>query len=179
MPPRPQLRPAVDPARDRLRGGGDGAVDLVEYGDYECPYSRLAYRAIQALEGELGHRLRFVFRHFPLTAIHPHALAAAAAAESAAAQGRFWAMHDALFHRQKALEGRDLVRYAQEIGLDLERFRADFQSDAVADRIAEDLRSGVDSGVNGTPTLYIRGARHEGSYEHDALRAALTASAVS
>jgi hypothetical protein len=109
---------------DHVRGGPDGRL-IVEYGDYECPYSRRAFRAIQRVESQLGDQVRFAFRHFPLTNIHPHALAAAAAAEAAALQGRFWEMHELLFHRQRALGDADLRAYATELGLDLERFDVD------------------------------------------------------
>jgi len=101
----------IDEALDHVRGSATARL-IVEYGDYECPYSRLAYRAVQRLQQESGDRIRFAFRHYPLTAIHPHATAAAAAAEAAAAQGRFWEMHDELFHRQKALDDASLQGYA-------------------------------------------------------------------
>jgi len=147
-----------------VRGPADAPL-ILEYGDYECPYSRAAFRAIEQVEAKLDGRLRFAFRHFPLTEIHPHALAAAVAAEAAAAQERFWDMHGLLFHRQKALEDADLRSYAAELGLDLERFDDDRGSEAVRERIVQDARSGLESGeVHGTPTLFIDGVRHEGSY---------------
>ena len=114
----------LDYSVDHVRGGSAGRV-IVEYGDYECPYSRKAFRQIEGVESELGDGVRFAFRHFPLTDIHPHAFAASAAAEAAALQGRFWEMHERLFHRQHALEDDDLRGYAAELGLDLERFDAD------------------------------------------------------
>jgi protein-disulfide isomerase len=120
----------LDPAIDHVRGAPEGSL-IVEYGDYECPYSRRAYREIQRVEQQAGDRVRFAFRHFPLTEIHPHAAAAAAAAEAAALQGRFWEMHDLLFHRQKALEDEDLNHYALELGLDVARFEIDRIDDAV------------------------------------------------
>jgi protein-disulfide isomerase len=114
--------------------------------------------------------MRFAFRHFPLTEIHPHALAASRAAEAAAAQGRFWEMHDLLFHRQKALEDDDLRGYAAELGLDLERFDTDRRGDAVLVRIRRDVRSGLDSGdVLGTPTLFISGSLYDGPHDPDSL----------
>ena len=113
----------LDEAVDHVRGGPEGRL-IVEYGDYECPYSRAAFQQIERVEAQLGDGVRFAFRHFPLTEIHPHALAAAAAAEAAALQGRFWEMHELLFQRQKALEDEDLRGYAAELGLDLERFDA-------------------------------------------------------
>ncbi len=154
---------------DHVRGPADARA-IVEYGDYECPYSRLAYRAIQHVESELGGAVRFAFRHFPLTEIHPHALAASRAAEAAALQGRFWEMHDVLYHRQKALEDDDLRRHAIEVGLDVERFDRDRTSEAVFGRIERDYRSGLESGeVQGTPTLFIDGVVHLGGYDAETL----------
>jgi protein-disulfide isomerase len=134
------------------------------------PYSRQAFRSIERVERELAGRVRFAFRHFPLTQIHPHALAASAAAEAAARQGRFWEMHELLFHRQKALEDEDLRTYAREIGLDLTRFEQDRSGDDVATRIARDVASGESTGVvRGTPTLFIDGVLHEGGYDTETL----------
>jgi protein-disulfide isomerase len=156
---------------DHLRGSGRPLI--VEYGDYECPYSRAAYREIQHVE--TATPLRFVFRHFPLTEIHPHALAASAAAEAAALQGRFWEMHDRLFHGQKALTDPDLLAYAAEVGLDEDRFRDDRDGEAVLARIRRDVESGIASGeVHGTPTLFINGEVHRGSYDAGALLEAIT-----
>jgi protein-disulfide isomerase len=155
----------LDEAVDHVRGGPEGRL-IVEYGDYECPYSRAAFRQIERVESQLGDRVRFGFRHFPLTEIHPHALAASAAAEAAALQGRFWEMHELLFRRQKALEDDDLRGYAAELGLDLERFGADRAGDVVLARIRRDVESGRATGeVLGTPTLFIDGAVHRGPYD--------------
>src|SRR5437667_6819223 len=155
----------LDDAVDHVRGSSAGRL-IVEYGDYECPYSRRAFREIERLERRLGDGLRFAFRHFPLTEIHPHALAAAAAAEAAALQGRFWDMHELLFHRQKALEDGDLLGYAAQLGLDVAAFDRDRVSDAVVERIRRDVDSGRASGqVLGTPTLFIDGAVHRGGYD--------------
>jgi protein-disulfide isomerase len=157
----------VDEALDHIRGPAAAHL-LVEYGDYECPYSRAAYREIQRVERKL--EFRFGFRHFPLTEVHPHALAASAAAEAAALQGRFWEMHDLLFHRQKALEDDDLRGYASELGLDPARFETDRHGDQVRARIGRDVESGIASGeVLGTPTLFVDGAVYRGSYAADAL----------
>jgi protein-disulfide isomerase len=143
---------------DHVRGAPDGRV-VVEYGDYECPYSRRAYRALQEVE-------RFAFRHFPLTEIHPHALAASAATDAAGRQDRFWDMHDVLFHRQKELEDQDLRRYADELGLDVVAFDRDRGDSAVVDRIRRDVESGIATGdVRGTATLFIDGAVHLGAYD--------------
>ena len=154
-------QPSVEPLDevDHVRGPAAGRL-ILEYGDYECPYSRQAFRAIEHVERQMGGRIRFAFRHFPLTEIHPHASAAAAAAEAAALQGRFWEMHELLFHRQKALEDSDLQRYAAELELDVERFDQDrFSADVLA-RIRRDVESGIATGeVHGTPTLFIDGTR--------------------
>jgi protein-disulfide isomerase len=168
----PMLEP-LDDEVDHVRGK-PGAPVVLEYGDYECPFSRQAFRSIERVETELSGRVRFAFRHFPLTQIHPHALAASAAAEAAAQQDRFWAMHERLFHRQRALEDDDLRSYAEEIGLDLVRFEQDRSGDEVAARIARDITSGQATGViRGTPTLFIDGVVHEGDYDTATLLEAL------
>jgi protein-disulfide isomerase len=170
-----ELRPPVDPDRDHWRGGEHAAVTLVEYGDYQCPYSRLAFRAIQRLERQLGGQLRFVFRHFPLTRIHPHALAAAHLAEAAALQGRFWPMQELLFSHQQALEDPDLWGYADQLGLDRQRLAADLDSRRVWQRVQADADSALESGARGTPTLFVNGRLHRGGYEQATLGAALAA----
>jgi protein-disulfide isomerase len=167
-----ELVPPFDPARDHWRGG-DGVV-ILEYGDYECPYSRQAFRSIEQLQAK-DVSLRFVFRHFPLTEIHPHASAAAGFAEAAAAQERFWAMHELLFHRQKALDENDLFAYAREVGLDEARLRDDLERDEVRQRVREDAASALASGARGTPTLFLNGRLHAGAYDYGTLRAILDA----
>jgi protein-disulfide isomerase len=157
--------------RDHVRGP-DAARLLVEYGDYECPFSRQAFRAIERVE-RLPGGLRFAFRHFPLTMIHPHALAAAGAAEAAAVQGQFWEMHDRLFHRQHALEDDDLRSYAEELGLDVEQFDRDLVSPEIAERIRRDVESGLAAGVSGTPTLFLDGVLYEGDHDVAALAEAV------
>jgi protein-disulfide isomerase len=169
------LTPPVDPDRDHWRGGAGAAVTLVEYGDYECPYSRMAFRTIQRLEAELDERLRFVFRHLPLTGIHPHALAAAHVAEAAALQGRFWPMHELLFHRQQALEDQDLLGYADQLGLDRQQLMADLDGRTVWQRVQADADSALESGARGTPTLFINGRLYRAGYDEAVLRAALHA----
>jgi protein-disulfide isomerase len=165
------LVPAVSKERDHLRG--DAGPTLLVFGDYECPYTRRAYRSVQSLEAE-GVPLRFVFRHFPLTEIHPHALGAAQASEAAAVQERFWAMHDLLFRRQTALEPADLDRYAMEIGLDAERFTRDVRTHAYLERVEADRESALASGALGTPTIFVDGALHHGGYAPADLRRAFT-----
>jgi len=163
----------LDEKADHVRGSPAGPL-ILEYGDYECPYSRQAFHAIEQVERQLGGNLRFAFRHFPLTSIHPHALAAAAAAEAAALQGRFWDMHELLFRRQKALEDGDLHGYAAQLGLDVAVFDRDRAGTAVADRIRRDVDSGLASGqVLGTPTLFINGILHRGGYDPPTLLTAL------
>jgi protein-disulfide isomerase len=163
----------LDELIDHVRGPA-GARLILEYGDYECPYSRAAYRTIQRLEAGLDGGVRFAFRHFPLTRIHPHALAASGAAEAATVQGRFWDMHDLLFRKQSALQDGDLRSYAGDLGLDLARFDVDRQAEAVLERIGRDVRSGEASGeVLGTPTLFIGGTLYEGSYAAEELTEAL------
>jgi protein-disulfide isomerase len=170
----PAVLEPLDETVDHVWGAAGGHL-ILEYGDYECPYSRQAYREIQQVERQLGDGVRFAFRHFPLTQIHPHAADAATAAEAAALQGRFWEMHDLLFHRQQALEVDDLRRYASELGLDLDRFDRDRAADPVLRRVARDMSSGVASGeVHGTPTLFIDGAVHNGAFDADTLIDALT-----
>jgi protein-disulfide isomerase len=165
------LVPEVADARDHVRGSR--GPTLLVFGDYECPYTRMAYRSIQALEAE-GVPFRFVFRHFPLFEIHPHALAAAEASEAAAAQERFWPMHDLLFRRQKALEKADLERYAAEIELDAERFRQDLEAHVHLDRVEADRSSALASGATGTPTIFVDGRPYRCSFERTELRRALS-----
>jgi protein-disulfide isomerase len=170
------LAPMVEPLEegvDHVRGEAETLV-VLEYGDYECPYSRQAFRAIERAERELSGRIRFAFRHFPLTQIHPHALAASRAAEAAARQQRFWEMHELLFHRQKALEDDDLRSYANQIGLDLPRFDRDRAAPDVLARIERDVASGEATGVvRGTPTLFVDGVLYQGGYDPAAFIEAL------
>jgi protein-disulfide isomerase len=163
----------LDDAFDHVRGPAAGRL-ILEYGDYECPYSRRAFRAIERVEQQVSGGIRFAFRHFPLEEIHPHALAAAAAAEAAALQGRFWDMHELLFHRQKPLADDDLRGYATQHGLDVARFDQDRVSPTVLRRIRRDVESGTASGeVRGTPTLFIDGIVHRGGYDATTLMEAL------
>ena len=174
MPDDRQLALApLDEKVDHVRGSPAGHL-IIEYGDYECPYSRQAFHAIEQVEQQLGGNMRFAFRHFPLTSIHPHALAAASRGRGRRPQGRFWDMHELLFHRQKALEDGDLRRYAAELSLDVAAFDRDRASAAVLERIHRDVDSGLATGqVLGTPTLFIDGVVHRGGYDPPALLAAL------
>ena len=159
--------------RDHIRGPMDAPLTLLEYGDYECPYCGAAYPIAEEVRERLGPRLRFVYRHFPLTNVHPHAEPAAEAAEVAGAQGHFWDMHDRLFQNQDTLESEDLVAHADALGLDVERFVDELANGVQAPRVRQDFLSGVRSGVNGTPTFYINDVRHDGSYDLASLLGAL------
>jgi protein-disulfide isomerase len=168
-----RLTPPVS-AGDHVAGPDDAPVTLVEYGDYECPYCGMAYPIVKAAQRELGSQLRFVFRNFPLAEMHPHARQAAQAAEAAAAQGKFWEMHDLIFEHQDALEQAALVRYAETLELDAERIARELEAGTYAKRVRDDFRSGVRSGVNGTPTFFVNGDRYEGSWaDEDAFIRAL------
>jgi protein-disulfide isomerase len=169
-----ELKPPVGEG-DHVQGPASAPVTLVEYGDYECPYCGAAYPIVKEIQQRLGDRLRFVFRNFPITTAHPHAEHAAEAAEAAGAQGKFWEMHDYLYEHQRALMDRKLDEYAAAVGLDVERWVADMETQAFAERVRADFMSGVRSGVNGTPTFYINGVRHNGSFDLESLMAAIEA----
>ena len=159
--------------RDHIQGPDTATVTLVQYGDYECPYTRRSTWVVQAIQQQLGDQLRFVYRNFPLTEIHPHALHTAFAAEAADAQGKFWEMHNYIFHHQHTLEDADLEQFAGAVGLDMQRFAQDMAQRPFARRIEEDFQSGLRSGVRGTPAFFINGVLYPGSWEQDALLAAL------
>ncbi len=164
--------------RDHIHGPNGARVTLVEYGDYECPHCGAAFPVLKRVEQLLGDELRFVFRNFPLSEMHPHALQAAEAAEAAAAQGKFWNMHDLIFDNQRALGRAHLSDYAGRLGLDLPRFERDLDTHTYLKHIEEDFNSGVRSGVNGTPTLFINGARYEDEVTVPLLVAALKGAPV-
>jgi protein-disulfide isomerase len=163
----------VSEDRDHVRGPVHAPVTLVQYGDYECPYCGEAYPIIRDIQERMGEGLRFVFRNFPISTSHPHAEQAAEAAEAAAAQGKFWEMHDHLYENQRHLRDDDLRSYAEVLGLDVDLFDKELAEHVYADRVHEDFMSGVRSGVNGTPTFFINGLRHDDSYEFDTLLEAL------
>jgi protein-disulfide isomerase len=162
----------VDPGRDHIRGPARAAITIVEYGDFECPYCGQAEPVIRELLAGHGD-VRYVWRHLPLHDVHPDAQLAAEASEAAADQGAFWPMHDLLLSRQDHLLGKDLIRYADELGLDGDRFRSYLRRRAGAARIAEDVDTADLSGVSGTPTFFINGRRHYGSYDIGALTTAV------
>jgi protein-disulfide isomerase len=161
--------------RDHSHGPAGAVLTLVEYGDYECPHCGRAYPIIKEVQRRLGSQLQFVFRNFPLAEIHSHAEHAAEAAEAAAGQGRFWEMHDAIFEHQKALDDRHLVQYATAVGIDEQQFQHDLSSHAYERRVREDFVGGIRSGVNGTPTFFINGVRHDDAWDLDTLTQALLA----
>jgi len=161
--------------RDHSQGPSTAAVTLVQYGDYECPYTRQSTTVVRAIQQQLRDQLRFVFRNFPLTEIHPHALHAALAAEAAAAQGKFWQMHDSIFHHQHTLEDANLEQFAEAVGLDLQQYARAMAEHRALARIEEDVAGGERSGVQGTPTFFINGVLYRGSCEYDALLAVLQA----
>ena len=164
----------VDPKHDRVRGPAGASVTLVEYGDFECPYCGQAEPLVRELLAGDGD-LRYVWRHLPLTDVHPRAELAAEAAEAAAEQGAFWDYHALLFDHQDALKPTDLVSYAEQLGLDAERFRRELRDGDHAGRVARDVESADLSGVAGTPTFFVNGARHHGAYDLRALKAAVKA----
>jgi protein-disulfide isomerase len=172
----PQLKPQVGPS-DHTEGDDRAEVTLVEYGDFECPYCGAAYPVLKRVKQRLGKRLRFVFRHFPISDSHPHAEHAAEAAESVAERGgpeAFWAMHDLLFEHQRALKDVDLALYASKAGVDGQAVLDDLGGGRYQPVVRESFMSGVRSGVNGTPTLFIDGIRYDGPRDEESLVAALT-----
>ena len=172
-----RLAPPVSESDHRL-GPDDAPITLVEYGDFECPHCGAAHPIVAEVLRVMGRRLRFVYRNFPLAEIHPHAEHAAESAEAADAEGKFWEMHDTLFENQDALDDANLVRYAKVLGLDVPRFVAALEAGTYAPRVRSDFLSGVRSGVNGTPTFFINGVRHDGRWDLPSLLRALEVAAV-
>ena len=165
----------VDPERDHIRGAEDAPVTLVEYGDYECPYCGQAELVVRELLSSFGDEVRYVWRHLPLNDVHPNAQLAAEAAEAAGSQGRFWEMHDKLLEHQDELSPRDIMRYAEELGLDVERFHEELMEHDHGGRVTDDVDSADASGVAGTPSFFINGQRHQGAYDVGTLTAAVRA----
>jgi NhaA family Na+:H+ antiporter len=155
--------------RDHVRGPADARVTLVEYGDYECPHCRQVAPIIEEIRDRFGDQLRYVFRHLPISKLHPHAQLAAEAAEAAAVQGKFWEMHDLLFREVEPLHKARLMALAGGLELDLERFERDLDEHVHADRVREDFRSGVRSGASGTPSIFLNGVRYDGPWDLDSL----------
>jgi Na+:H+ antiporter, NhaA family len=169
-----ELTPPLS-AEDHVHGPERAELELVEYGDFQCPYCAAAYPILRRIRDQLAGRLIFAFRHFPLRDIHPDAERAAEAAEGAAAQGAFWEMHDRMYESGGGLSREDLIRYATELGLDSERVAAQLDSSAYAARVQRDVDSGIASGVTGTPGFFIGGRRYTGSFDASSLIAALEA----
>jgi len=163
-----KLKPPVNNT-DHVQGNIGAAIELVEYGDYQCPHCGHAYPIIKNIQKNLGSKLKFIFRNFPLAEAHPNATNAAVAAEAAALQGKFWEMHDIIFENQEHLGDNHLIKYAARIGLDIEKFKADFETPAMMEKVENDFESGVTSGVNGTPSFFINGTKYNGSWEEDDL----------
>jgi protein-disulfide isomerase len=162
------LRPPVTP-EDHIQGTEDAAVILVEYGDYECPHCGRAYSIIKRIQKHFGRRLRFVFRNFPLSELHPHAESAAETAEFAGAHGKFWEMHDLLFENQERLGDALYLKLAEQLRLPIEELRQALEEGTYKTRVRADFSSGVRSGVNGTPTFFIDGKRHDGPFDYETL----------
>lgn len=160
-------------AEDHAQGDASAKCTLVEYGDYQCPYCGDAYPIVKQLQKHFGKDLRVVFRNFPLAEMHPHAEHAAETAEFAAASGKFWEMHDLLYQDQEELGDEALAGYAGQLGLPADRLDAALEAGAYRTRVRDDFSGGVRSGVNGTPTFFLNGQRHDGSFDYDTLAAAV------
>jgi protein-disulfide isomerase len=158
---------------DHVHGQEDAPYTLVEYGDYECPDCGRLYVILRDLQRDIASRLRIVFRHYPRSGVHHHAQQAAEAAEAAGAQGKFWEMHTLLFERQQALRTKDLIRYAEELALDVERFRYELKNETHSERVRADFVAGVQNGVYGTPGLFLNGVRYDGEWDKESLRSHL------
>jgi protein-disulfide isomerase len=161
--------------KDHSEGPHNALLTLVEYGDYQCPHCGRAYPIVKRLQKTLGKKLKFVFRNFPLSEIHPDALNAAKVAEAAALQGKFWEMHDALFENQENLDEESLARYGSDLGLDLEKLNEDWAGPEIEERLSVEFEGGVRSGVNGTPTFFVNGVRYDGDWSYGPFLAALEA----
>ncbi|MCW3089712.1 MAG: oxidoreductase [Ferruginibacter sp.] len=160
------LTPPVN-AKDHIQGNEDAVIELVEYGDYQCPHCGRAYPILKNIQRRLGKDVKFVFRNFPLAESHPNAVHAAIAAEAAALQNEFWEMHDTLFENQRRLSDNALLSYAEQLGLSIEQFRKDFEDEKQSAKVENDLESGIRSGVNGTPSFFINGAKYNGNWEEE------------
>lgn len=171
------LTQPVSASRDHIMGTPGAPVNIVEYGDYQCPYCALAHQVVAELRARMSTQVCYAFRHFPLTTIHHRAEPAAEAAEAAGAQRMFWEMHDMLYRHQQQLDDVHFMSHAHTLKLDLARFRSELDSHAHFPKVRDDFTSGIRSGVTGTPTFYINGARHDGSWELPALLGAVRAAA--
>jgi protein-disulfide isomerase len=152
---------------DHIQGNADAPIELVEYGDYQCPYCGHAYPILKNIQKKLGNNLKFVFRNFPLSEIHPNALNSAVSSEAAGLQHKFWQMHDHLFKHQNRLDDPSLVKYATQLHLNVEQFENDFEKPELVEKVNDDFESGVRSGVNGTPSFFINGEKYNGDWEEE------------
>ena len=160
-------------ADDWCRGRADAPINILEYGDFECPYSRAAFPSLKAVLGEFPDTIRFIYRHFPIREVHQRAEPAAQASEAAGAQGKFWAMHDMLFTYGQQLDSGALRSYAEAIGLDVERFDQEMRVHQYTHPVDEDIHRGVQDGVLGTPALFINGVRYDGPRDYASMLAVL------
>lgn len=166
------LRPPVNNT-DHIKGDLNAPATLVEFGDYQCPYCGASHPVLKEIEKQLDDRLLFVYRHFPLSNIHAMAVPAAMAAEAAGRQGKFWAMHDLIFDNQDVLMRNDVLIFARQLGLNIARFKIDLLDKSLSLKIESDFESGVRSGVNGTPSFFINGTKHNGPSDFVSLLAAI------
>jgi protein-disulfide isomerase len=172
------LKVPVSPTRDHIRGPVDAVVTLVEYGDYQCPHCAAAHIVLKTILPQVGDAVRYAFRHFPLSTVHPYAELAAEAAEAAGSQNSFWDMHDVLFTNQRQLDAQSLLSYAAALALDIGRFGTELAGHKHMPKVSDDFMSGVRSGVNGTPTFFINGLRHDGGWDYTSLVTALQRAAI-
>ena len=171
------LKPPVS-ANDHFQGSEHAAITLVEYGDYQCPHCGHAYPLLKQVQQHFGTQLRFVFRNFPLENVHPFAVPAAIATEAAAKQDKFWEMHDVIFEHQNDLHGNSFMHFAQQLGLDVTQFREDSENETIFQKVESDFESGIKSGVNGTPSLFINGIKYDGMVDVPELIMAINAAHV-
>jgi protein-disulfide isomerase len=160
------LRPAVS-TKDHIHGNNHAIIELVEYGDYQCPHCGRAHPIVKKMQEQLGDKLKFIFRNFPLANIHPDAVMAAVATEAAALQDKYWEMHDIVFENQEELERDSLIAYANELGLDIKQFEKDIDNPELTQKVEADFESGIRSGVNATPTFFINGEKYNNGWEGD------------
>jgi len=161
-----KLKTAVN-SKDHIQGNANAPIELVEYGDYQCPHCGHAYPIVKSIQKKMGNKLKFVFRNFPLAEIHPNAVNAAVSSEAAAMQNKFWEMHDHLFEFQSRLDDESLIKYATQLKLNVEQFENDFEKPELIKKVDADFESGVRSGVNGTPSFFINGEKYNDSWEEE------------
>jgi|SRR5271154_322626 len=158
--------PLVQPVskEDHIQGSPSATIELLEYGDYQCPHCGYAFPIVKEIQRQLGDKLRFIFRNFPLRKIHPQAMSAAIAGEAAALQGKFWEMHEMLIENQRRLNHDSIIEYAESIGLDIDQFTKDIKSHVLEDKVMSDFQGGLRSGVNATPTFFVNGEKYDGDW---------------